>query len=97
MTTFYIFALQTEAFLENYCRQTGEPLPRRVLENEEKVAGNETYCDLCDLELTSKIVALSHYQGKTHAKNKYRTQFVQPGHKPKEDPTGICLSKLLIS
>ncbi len=29
---------------------------------------DETYCQLCRIELTSKIVATMHYQGKNHAK-----------------------------
>ena len=52
---------------------------------------NEKYCDICGLELSSRIVAIAHYQGKAHAKQKKRRDsglLVKSEYKVKEDPTG---------
>lgn len=35
---------------------------------------DETYCHVCNIELSSKIVATSHYQGKNHAKQLRKRQ-----------------------
>ena len=35
---------------------------------------DETYCNICRIELSSKIVATSHYQGKNHAKQLRKVQ-----------------------
>lgn len=54
---------------------------------------DETYCHICRLELTSKIVATQHYQGKAHAKELRKR--MAPGYVPKEDfpPTAPKKSK----
>jgi len=47
---------------------------------------DKTFCNICNLELTSEIVATSHYQGKSHAK---QLRKIESGtYIPKEDLPG---------
>ncbi|KYB27100.1 Zinc finger matrin-type protein 3-like Protein [Tribolium castaneum] len=59
-------------FLIDYSERTGEPLHKRakVAPGGDSDDGNPLYyyCDVCDLPLTGKLHAESHYLGKNHRK-----------------------------
>jgi len=56
--------------LEAFCQQNGIPVPRKSINSFTEEDLNETKCALCNVELSSKIMAKSHYEGKPHAKKK---------------------------
>lgn len=87
-------------YLIELSEKTGEPLhPRAVTtnqprkENEEDKNPRNSYCELCDLQLTSKQHADSHYMGKSH--NAVRLGKKKPHGKGFFDPNGqwIRISK----
>ena len=49
---------------------------------------NETRCDLCNIEFTSAVVALSHYKGKKHLSAERNSHNVNPKPKGPHDPRG---------
>ncbi|RZB40844.1 zinc finger matrin-type protein 4-like [Asbolus verrucosus] len=63
-------------FLIDYSERTGEPLHKRAKTINKKPKDNDGdesnplyfYCDVCDLPLTGKLHAESHYMGRNHRK-----------------------------
>ena len=53
------------AFLEDWSDRTKQKTPNKLYEiSEARLRGrSETWCSACSIQLTSRIVALSHYQG----------------------------------
>ena len=60
---FYYFAL-----LEEWSNRTKQKPPNKLYEiGEAMLRGmSETWCSACSLQLSSRIVAISHYQGKDY-------------------------------
>jgi hypothetical protein len=40
------------------------PAPKMVVDVKEKLSSDDAHCNICNVELSSKIVAVSHYQGR---------------------------------
>ena len=75
-----------KACLELYCEKHNIEIPRRIkLEAEETF---QEYCDICDLKLTSKIVANSHFAGKQHIQKKLKQMSMLATTSANEDNSG---------
>ncbi|KRT85011.1 hypothetical protein AMK59_2635, partial [Oryctes borbonicus] len=63
------------SWLIEYSAKTGEPLHARAtiprVKNNEEYDPKHYYCSICDLPLTGKMHAESHYMGKNHQKVAY--------------------------
>ncbi|XP_044260946.1 zinc finger matrin-type protein 3-like isoform X2 [Tribolium madens] len=77
-------------FLIEYSERTGEPLHKRAKVAREGDSDDSNplyyYCDVCDLPLTGKLHAESHYLGKNHRKATLGMK--TPAGKGHYDPTG---------
>ncbi|XP_044763292.1 uncharacterized protein LOC123320155 isoform X2 [Coccinella septempunctata] len=85
-------------YLVEHAEKTGEPLhPRATVtaaekkEKEEDKNPRNFYCELCDLQLTGKQHADSHYMGKSH--NAVRMGKKRPAGRGTFDPTGKWVRK----
>lgn len=57
---------KVNAWLQDWSKETGEPIPKREKPKEGPVGPNAFHCDVCDLALTSLQHANQHYMGKKH-------------------------------
>lgn len=62
---------KVKKYLIEYSARTGEPLHKRAkIQEVDPLEDNPrfTYCETCDLKLTSKMHAEQHYMGRNHQK-----------------------------
>lgn len=57
---------KVNAWLQDWSKETGEPMPKREKPKEGPVGPNAFHCSVCDLALTSLQHANQHYMGKRH-------------------------------
>lgn len=73
-------------FLEDWCRRTGEPMPKLSKPEEVELRQDVTFCKVCNLVLTSVSNAQEHYAGKNHLKT-VRRNLLNNETTPKKIPT----------
>ncbi|XP_075236150.1 zinc finger protein 346-like isoform X2 [Lycorma delicatula] len=79
-------------FLEDWSKRTGEPMPKLSKPEEVELKQDVTYCNVCNLVLTSVNNAQEHYAGKNHIKALRRgylkNEKSKTGINVSNDPTG---------